>query len=657
MAKLIDSLDGLDHSVRRKYKKVFEKLGDEYIVRTPALDETSVANLIIEGPNQSWLFVGNYTLPPDHDELEKYISLNETLSSLDLSKVGYLAVCKEEKSLFSTVDYGALNVSIVEQQDFWARGEEYIGEKLCQLDDKTHDWVRKNLVFESVINAACTTRRQALIRDSRAQLSDFFLDYDQELAAKYDMWDESNSTELDESFSVRLINGVAGCGKTLILINRALLYCKKYPEKNVLLLIHNKPVTTDIEYKFNNYLGGIPPNLKIQTFHAYARAQQAKLTPKLNILFSNKDKKPFFDKILTNELEAYKSLTLSNSQICSELEYINEFIIKDKEQYLAFDRQGRGFSLLKSQREFIWDLYELVCKTMSSPISGYLPSLYIRNLCLIEPGGLEFDMYDQVLIDEAQFFFPSWLELVKKSIKEGGRLFMCADPNQGFLKSRLSWKSVGLNVRGRTKKLNYSYRTTYEIMVAANALLGYLKEDSEDFIQPDLDKMTHGKKPQVIYTDSSQDEKLRFINELELAVKNNAIPMEQIIVLCGETVKPWDIKRLIENRLGRNTVVNCNNSKELGNIGDKIRVMSINSCTGMESGVIFVLGVGGLLDKENNLDLKDEEKTAAREESTRKLYVAMTRAGQKLVLFSTEKLPGSVEQHLNVDEAFGAISA
>lgn len=77
-------------------------------------------------------------------------------------------------------------------------------------------------------------------------------------------------------------------------------------------------------------------------------------------------------------------------------------------------------------------------------------------------------------------------------------------------------------------------------MVAENALLGYLKEDFEDFIQPDLDKMTRGHKPKVIYTGSSQDEELRFANEIALCVKDKAIPLEQIIfyavsrLVCGE---------------------------------------------------------------------------------------------------------------------------
>nr|MBF4237372.1 DNA helicase [Vibrio anguillarum] len=87
------------------------------------------------------------------------------------------------------------------------------------------------------------------------------------------------------------------------------------------------------------------------------------------------------------------------------------------------------------------------------------------------------------------------------------------------------------------------------------------------------------------------------------------------------------------------------------NIGGKIRLMSINSCTGMESGVTFVLGVGELMNQAKNIDLDDTEREIAQQESLRKLYVSMTRAGQRLALFSTEKLPERVHEHVEVSGA------
>ncbi len=69
---------------------------------------------------------------------------------------------------------------------------------------------------------------------------------------------------------------------------------------------------------------------------------------------------------------------------------------------------------------------------------------------------------------------------------------------------------MGLNVRGRTKRLNHSYRTTYEIMVAANALLDGLEGNPEDYVKPDYEKMARGHKPHLIYSRNAQDEKKDF---------------------------------------------------------------------------------------------------------------------------------------------------
>lgn len=104
------------------------------------------------------------------------------------------------------------------------------------------------------------------------------------------------------------------------------------------------------------------------------------------------------------------------------------------------------------------------------------------------------EKYDHVLIDEAQFFAPSWFQAVRLAMCERSSLFLCADPNQGFMKNRLSWKSVGLDVSGRTtKKLRRSYRTTQAILASANRILAqYAQGDPDDFLVPDLSGMEPG---------------------------------------------------------------------------------------------------------------------------------------------------------------------
>lgn len=638
MARM-DALTSLDRSVRRHFKRVLNMLNDHFIVREPMFEKLKVAPMVIEGPANTWLMLGWHKDQPSLDELQRYIDFNAALASLNLQAIKYLAVVDNQLSLFANAESLPDDVIVVEQLKFFESGEEDILRHLVSVSAEQHARVKKTLFAESAIHKQCTTRRQSIEHDNSASLQRFFLDYDQELATRFDMLnDVDESDELQEDFTVRLINGVAGSGKTLILINRALLYCKKYPERQVLLVIHNKPVTSDIQYRIKEWLGGKPSNLTVQTFHSFALGQKRCVSGPVKPLFSKQDLAQFKEKLLSGRDEI---LTLSDAQIWDEINYINEYLIKTLDDYLEFERHGRGFALQRAQRIEIWTLYEQAVSTMSSA-SGYLPSLYIRELALLEDTE-RLKKYDHVLVDEAQFFEPAWLQLVKQSLAPKGSIFLCADPNQGFLKSRLSWKSVGFNVRGRTKKLSYSYRTTYEIMVAANTLLEFMDESLDDFVRPDLDRMERGSLPQAVYSLTPQDELKRFLNELQECHAKGDVPLQQVMVLCSESYSPWTLKTLIEKELGSQTVVNCNDTKDLINLGDRIRLMSINSCTGMESGVTFVLGVGNLMNQSKSLDLGDDEREVTHKESIRKLYVAMTRAGQKLVLFSTEKLPDSID--------------
>ncbi|WP_367317510.1 UvrD-helicase domain-containing protein (plasmid) [Vibrio coralliilyticus] len=633
----VETINGLDRRVRRHFKKVFGKLGDDFFIREPLDNLLKVAPCIVEGPCNSWVFVGNHTSTPKLDDLEILCRFNDSLKGLGFPTVRYLSVVETAADISSNLPK---YVHVVSQNDFYAEGERYIIENLVEFSPEHFSRIKKKLFPESLIPTQCSTRTQNLVSDNSARLLPFFLDYDQELATRLDILesvdkDEENNNE----FSVRLINGVAGSGKTLILINRAIIYCKKFPQRKVRLLIHNNPVVEDIKLKFETWLGGKPSNLEVSTFHSFAWHQYRAAYKAVSSLFQDAHVEVAKKKVLNDNHTSYSKLSLKDDQIWSELEYICDYMIKDKAEYLEYDRQGRGFALQKSQREHIWQLYEILVEKLSDP-KGYLPNIYIRELALND-GNLK--KYDHFMIDEAQFFAPSWLEVVKRSLATGGSIFMCADPNQGFLKNRLSWKSVGLNVRGRTKRLNHSYRTTYEIMTAANALLEELDVNPEDYVKPDFDNMERGDKPRIAYSRSAQDEMIRFLNELENLVKSQAIPLNQIMVVCSRQYSSWNLKKDIERRIGRNTVVNYNDKKDLEKtVGSKIKVMNINSCTGMESATTIVLGAGHIVNEAKNIELTDTEREVALQESLRKLYVAMTRAGQKLVVFSTEALPDSI---------------
>lgn len=655
MAKFVDLLINLNNKVRRHFKKALETLGDDYIIRSPVLAENGVAAIIIQGPNQAWLCLGHHIDAPEKSDLDLYHQFIMELAEHDFKAITYVAVIDQydgTDDLFSVADDSAIRV---DKADFLASPETFINAHMVVVTDEQHLWMKQQLFPEATIHRACTTRA-VTVKDTSARLTPMFLDFDQEWAAKLDIFEHQRDFVATQDYTVRLLNGVAGSGKTLILINRALLYCQQYPDRQVLLLIHNKPVTRDVRLKIERYLGGVPSNLVIKTFHAYALKQWRQVPgyQQQQPIF-NFDKLPLATQALFSvNSDLILKNKLTQQQLWAECEYINELLIADKDHYLAVERQGRGFALQSRQRKDIWSLYEKVMRSLKDCDGLCLPSLYIRKMALYQKFDVFVDQYDHILLDEVQFFAPAWLTLIKKSLVTNGQLFMCADPNQGFLKNRLSWKSVGLNVRGRTKKLRTSYRTTFSILKAANALLELMADDPEDFLRPDFDKMTQGSLPRVINSQSGQDESVRFLNELEACIKLKTVPMNQIMVLYSAAWKPWVLKDKIEQRCGLGIVFNFNDAREKTDHNDnQIKLVSMNSCTGMEAGITFVLGVGYLLLQYKNIELSEEEVQVKKQEIYRTLYVVMTRAGQQLVMFSTEPMPEEILPFVAVEGESG----
>ena len=65
---------------------------------------------------------------------------------------------------------------------------------------------------------------------------------------------------------------------------------------------------------------------------------------------------------------------------------------------------------------------------------------------------------------------------------------------------------------------------------------------------------------------------------------------------------------------------------------EHIRICPLDAVTGLEAPVVFLLGLHQLFQSELDLHLGDEERAEVVRDNTRRLYMACTRAGQRLVL-------------------------
>jgi superfamily I DNA/RNA helicase len=500
------------------------------------------------------------------------------------------------------------------------------------LDGLWLEKVRQRFTPEVVVPADMTVR-PIMERRREAGLTDYLLDYDQESAVKTDLELPADDLNLSSDMRLNIINGVAGSGKTLILLYRLRLLYHLYPDKRFLVLTHNRPLSHDMEGRFTRLIGRTPDNIEWRTFNGWCYhhwPQSPKWVEPLGIV----DRRRYIEATWRSHLQ---ESTISIQMFQSELDWLKDQPPMSRKEYLVIDRRGRGFRLNEDQRQRVFDAlmaYQASLKSRGALDWGDVPRLLWK---FTEAGEATLPQYDVVLVDEAQFFAPLWMRLIQKAIHpNNGHLFLVADPTQGFLGRGTSWKSLGLEARGHTHHLKRSYRTTKEIMQFATLLyrLRLADEKDDDILVPDILNMPNGAFPQIINLTSPQDEIARVANEVETLVKQG-FPKKHLLLLHTDGMGVRNLILAIEDRLGKGSAIDPKDTFP----GDYVRVTTINAGAGLESQIVFLVGLRQLFEEEQSLRFSDDDRENLMRDNTRKLYMAATRAGQRLVLTYSGELP------------------
>jgi len=475
------------------------------------------------------------------------------------------------------------------------------------------------------------TVRAPVERSTAPELTGYLMDYRQEWLVKSDLDLNREASEAAREFNVRLVNGVAGSGKSLILVYRAKLVRDLFPQKRILVLTHNKPLIQDLEQRYETLSEG-DDKVEWRTFLSWCYSI---LPPSVDLdqplgeerrseLIASAHRKYLADTSITADL------------LEAEVDWFKDHLMTKRSEYLQADRSGRGFALQESMRNRVFDAmqdYDDQLDRLGCIDWGDVPR---RVWGLVQDAKLSLPKYDAILVDEAQFFAPIWFELIKLAIQpKTGHLFIVADPTQGFLRRGQSWLASGLEVRGRTVRLNKSYRTTRQILDFATLLYrSRLLEDDEDIVVPDLLDMPIGAVPVVLPMTSPQDELQRVTAEIVQLIKAG-VPGRDVLAIHATWQGVDGLMSRLSNELGEGQVIDPKQSAGR----DQVRVCTLNAATGLESPIVFLAGLRELQEKELSLRISDDDRAELIRDNTRKIYMAITRAGQRIVVTYCGELP------------------
>lgn len=552
--------------------------------------------------------------------------------------------CTEGGSVTGLVLFPHVEQALLDQLPIRPRDVFFLGREFCkssaladflaretpkELEESAVAVLRSAFTPESVVPARFQPSR-VMERSLEARLTPMLLDFDQEQWAKHRLVLSSEGAAVAEEpvpyGGASLVTGVAGSGKSLVLLFRACTQARLAPRSNSLVLTHNKALKVELESRFGDL--GRPANVRWHTFFSWIREMIGRIGPFPEIVqYSQRDEciaaaaKPFWGELQPNQIEFLRD----------EFDWMQDRDIVEAAAYYAVERTGRGVRLGEAARQKVFATFSAYREILKERGAEDWSGIALAAWQLIRFGKIHPPQFDFIYIDEAQFFAPVWFQIILSARKSAAsQILIAADPTQGFLKRRLAWSACGLDMRGRSTRLRRSYRSTREILdFAANFYRSRIADDElPDLNLPgeeELASAVPGSPPVVIRLAARQDETARVASEIQACLAEG-LPPESLLIIHAADRGSTALLERFKKSLG------CIADAREPSASKQIRFANINAATGLESPVVFLLGAAGFLEAEADLQLKDDARSELLRDNTRRLYMAFTRAGRKLVI-------------------------
>ncbi len=266
------------------------------------------------------------------------------------------------------------------------------------------------------------------------------------------------------------VSGSAGTGKTIVALHRAVHLAKIHPESRVLLTTFSDTLAKSLKTKLNRLIGSQPrlgERIDVYSINAIgsrlasAQGLSGKILPKNKLI-------EYID-LASKSVDGHK---FTSHFLLSEWDQIvDAWQIDSWVGYRDVARLGRKTRLPEVQRATLWKIFEGVKKSILN--NGFITdSQLFAGLANLFEGNKQAP-YDYVVIDEAQDIGVSHLKFFSAlASKKKDGLFFAGDLGQRIFQQPFSWKSLGVDIRGRSRTLRINYRTSHQIRRQADRLLG-----------------------------------------------------------------------------------------------------------------------------------------------------------------------------------------
>ena len=266
------------------------------------------------------------------------------------------------------------------------------------------------------------------------------------------------------------VSGSAGTGKTIVALHRAVYLARRNQDALVLLTTFSDTLASALRQKLHRLISNEPrlaERLEVRAMNAVGIRLYEAQFGKTKMLTRAQ-----LQDFLREESSKVPSWKFTPSFVLSEWdELVDAWQLGSWEDYRDVRRLGRKTRLSEAQRAMLWGVFAAVQQRVTA--AGLITHASMFTRLASAMAKRTSPVFDFVVIDEAQDVSVAQLRfLAAVASHRPNGLFFAGDLGQRIFQTPFSWKSVGVDVRGRSRSLNINYRTSHQIRMQADRLLG-----------------------------------------------------------------------------------------------------------------------------------------------------------------------------------------
>ena len=430
------------------------------------------------------------------------------------------------------------------------------------------------------------------------------------------------------------VAGSAGTGKTIVALHRAVHLARNNRESRILLTTFSDTLSNALRAKLRRLLHHEPrlgENIDVYSIDAIGRRLY-----ELQFGAPNIASDIFLHAALAEAAKEISGHKFSQHFLWTEWsEVVDAWQLDTWEAYRDVRRLGRKTRLPEPQRAVLWSIFDRVRSRLQTDGLITYAGMFRRLAEQLANGKRA--PFDFAVVDEAQDVNVAQLRfLAALGTGKSNSLFFAGDLGQRIFQQPFSWKSLGVDIRGRSRTLHINYRTSHQIRTQADRLLGPELSDVDGITEERVGTISvfNGPTP-TIRVLKNPDEESQIVSKWLLDRSNEGVMPHEIGVFVRSQAELDRARAAVEKTGLPFKVLDDNVETTDGHVS----ICTMHLAKGLEFRAVVVMACD-----DEVIPLQERIETAADDSDLEEvynterhlLYVACTRARDHLLVTSVD---------------------